>query len=439
MRRKAEALRETLDEFVTQLEYPMLVVGCIEDELAYLFKFLDGIDDTHPEAFVLIFAGAFTTRHAYLDSMLEFLRVQLAGAESVRAERGEPPFPPIPPELADPRMAPEHRLQGILAYVGSLVPDDKEHSVVVGLLPLSCSDFPAYAQLIGSVMPIPEPQPWMAPLRIIARDERTQPVLKPAMERYRVEHVLYFEVDFSTPAVTNALAVDAADPTLPMAERMACLHQLAAIDFAYRRYPDAIQKYGVLNDYYEAQKLPAMQAICINGAADALRSGGQLELAKTMLQSGIATAMQAKSLPALVNLFISITDVSAQLGHHQDAESYADSGAKVANAAISPTVYADMFEKKGDAQLAQNKIAEGLASYKKCEELCKLYEYFYRWKSVLGRQVEFYRRAGMGAQLHESEHELSLVEELERRGGKAGIEAQLKQQQQHGHSHGGAT
>jgi tetratricopeptide (TPR) repeat protein len=437
MRRKAEALRETLDEFVAQLEFPMLVVGCIEDELAYLFKFIEGLDETHPEAFVLVFAGAFTTRQAYVDSMVEFLRVQLAGAESVRAERGEPPFPALPPELADQRIPPEHRLQRLLVYLGSLVPNTSEHSVVVGLLPLSCTDFDAYAQLVGSVMPIPEAQPWMAPLRIIARDDRAQPRLKPAMERYRVEHVLYFETDFSTPAVTNALAVDAADPTLPMAERMACLHQLAAIDFAYRRYPDAIEKYGVLNDYYASLNLPAMQAICVNGAADAFRSGGQPEVAKDMLQRGIAIALKAKSLPALVNLFVSITDLCAQLGQHDEAESYADSGAKVANAAISPTVYADMFEKKGDAQLAQNKVAEGLASYKKCEELCKTYEYFYRWKSVLARQIDFYGRAGMGAQLRQSERDLALVEELERRGGKAGVEELLKQQ--HDHSHGSPT
>jgi tetratricopeptide (TPR) repeat protein len=180
-----------------------------------------------------------------------------------------------------------------------------------------------------------------------------------------------------------------------------------------------------------------MQAICVNGAADAFRSGGQLEVAKDMLQRGIAIALKAKSLPALVNLFVSITDLCAQLGQHDEAESYADSGAKVANAAISPTVYADMFEKKGDAQLAQNKVAEGLASYKKCEELCKTYEYFYRWKSVLARQVDFYRRAGMGAQLRQSEHDLALVEELERRGGKAGVEELLKQQ--HDHSHGSPT
>jgi hypothetical protein len=41
----------------------------------------------------------------------------------------------------------------------------------------------------------------------------------------------------------------------------------------------------------------------------------------------------------------------------------------------------------------------------------------------------------MSAQLRESEHELALVEELERRGGKAGIQQQLE----HQHSHGDAS
>ena len=426
MRRKAEELREALDEFVSQVEFPMLLVGCLPEELVYLLKFIEGIDQTRPEAYVVILSGSFTTAEAYVDSAVEFLKLQLAGAEPVRIEQGDPPFPPLPKDVEDRRIAPEQRLQRILIYLSDLVPKDDEHFVVVGLLPLSCSDFPGYAKLVGAFVPAPQHAAWMARLRIIAYDNRTQPLLKPVMERAQLDGVLYYGIDFSTPAITNALSVDAADPTLPLAERMACLHQLAAVDFAYKRYPDAIEKYAVLNEYYASVEQPAMQAICVNGAADALRSGGQLQGAKELLQRGIALGMQAKSLPALVNLLSSITEVCLQLGHHVEAESYADSGAKVAAGALSPTVYADMFEKKGDAQIARNKVAEGLASYKRCEELCKLYEYFYRWKSVLQRQADLYRGANMHRELQTAEHELALVEELERRGGKAGLEAQAK-------------
>ena len=80
MRRKTEALRENLDEFVTQVEYPMLIVGCIPDELVYVLKFMEGLNETHPEAFILVFAGAFTTPHAYLDSAIELLKIQLEAA-----------------------------------------------------------------------------------------------------------------------------------------------------------------------------------------------------------------------------------------------------------------------------------------------------------------------------------------------------------------------
>lgn len=421
MRRKAEALRATLDEFVSQVEYPMLVVGCVEADLAYLLKFIEGIDQSRREAYVVVFSGAFTTPEAYLGKAVEFLKLQLAGAEPVRIERGEPPLPPLPAEIEDPDLPPEQRLQTILTYLGSLVPNAREYFVVVGLLPLTCSDFPAYAKLVGSITPCSEPPPWMAAVRIIAYDDRSRPVLKPVMERAKIDRVLYDEIDFSTPAVTDALSVDASDPSLPVAERMACLHQLAAIDFSYRRYPDAIEKYAVLSEYYASIEQPAMQAICVSGAADALRAGGQLEPAKELLQRGIALAIQAKSLPALLSLLIAITDLCSELGHHGDAESYADSGAQVAAGALSPTVYADMYEKKGDAQIAQNKAAEGLASYKRCEALCKLYGYFYRWKSVLRRQAELYRQARMDGELRAAEHDLAMVEQRERCAAEAGL------------------
>ncbi len=48
MRRKTEALREHLDEFVTQVEYPMLVVGCIPDELVYALKLIEGLNESDP-------------------------------------------------------------------------------------------------------------------------------------------------------------------------------------------------------------------------------------------------------------------------------------------------------------------------------------------------------------------------------------------------------
>ena len=417
MKRKFEELSENLDEFVEQDDYPMLVVGALSEELAYVIKFLQALDDKYPQHYILVFPQPFETPTGYLDGVVESIRLQVDAASSSRAERGEPPLPELPPSLVDPGRPPAERLQGVLHYLRSLLPDEEEHRVVVGFLPLSCPDYEAYGKLMTTLMPVPVVQPWMQPLRVVLYDDRSQKKLTLAMRACKVEHVLTFDVDFSTPALTDALARDAADPSVPVPERMSCLTQLAAIDYAYKRYPDTLEKYGLLFKYYETEKVPSMQALALLGAGDTLCAAGHLKLAKQRLQQGIAIGMEHKVLPVLLNLFTSITGVCMRLSQFDEAESYADSGAKVAAAVLNPFAYADMHELKGDAQIALGKLADGLATYKRCQELCKTYEYFHRWISVLERQKKLYESARLGRERREVEHEIQLARELEKRGG----------------------
>ncbi len=427
MRRKFEDLRENLEEFVQQDAYPMLVVGCTPDELAYVLTFFKGLAEPHPEHFFLFFPQPFDSPHGYLDGVVESIRLQVEAAGPLRAERGEPPFPPVPPELFEHRASAEKRLFATLMYLRSLLPNEEDHRVVVGLLPLECADREGYIRLLGSIMPVAEIPPWMGALRIVAYDDRRHHALFDAMRANRVEKVLTFEVDFSTPALTDSLTRDAADPSLPTMERMACLLQLAALDYAYKRYEDAVEKYGVLYTYYESEKLPAMQALCLLGVGDVMRAVGNLRTAKEQYQRGIALAMEAKALPPLLNLLLSVVDCSLELQHFTDAESYAESGTKVAAALMNPYAYCDLHEKWGMALVAQKKLAEGIATYRKARELCKTYEYFHRWASVLERMAGLFREARMSKELREVEDELRGVRELERRGATAA------------HAHGGGA
>ena len=417
MKRKFEELRENLDEFVQQDDYPMLVVGCLSEELAYVVKFLQALDEKHPQNHIVVFPQPFEDAARYLDGVVESVRLQVEAAGPLRAERGAPPFPPLPPALSDPRRAPAQRLEDVLQYLRSLLPNEDDHRVVVGLLPLSCTDFDSYAKLMATIMPAPTVQPWMKAVRIVAYDDRAHKKLVTAMRGRKVEHVLTFDVDFSTPALTDALARDVADPTVPVPERMSSLMQLAALDYSYKRYPDALEKYGVLFKYYETEKVPSMQALALLGTGDTLRAAGHPKLAKQRLQQGIAIGMEHKALPVLLNLFGSITGVCMQLEQFDEAESYADSGAKVAAAVLNPFAYADMHELKGDAQIAQGKLTDGLTTYKRCQELCKMYGYFHRWISVLERQKKLYEEARLGRERREVEDEILLVRELEKRGG----------------------
>lgn len=421
MKRKFEELRENLDEFVEQTEYPMLVVGCLSEELAYVCKFLQALEEKHPEHYFVIFAQPFTSPDEYVQGMVDYLRLQLEAAGPLRAERGDPPFPPLPPELADRSRLAEVRLRGILDYLRSLLPDEKQHAVVVGLLPLSCADFMAYARLVITVTPTSEVPPWLVALRIVAYDDRSQKVLTRAVTQAQAPHVLTYEVDFSTPALTDALGREAADTSLPVADRMAALMQLAALDFSYKRYPDALQKYGVLHNYYAEHEVHSMQALCLLGAGDTLNAAGRPAEAKDAMQRAVGLALEHKALAVLLNALLSIVDVCTSLGQHGEAESYADSGTQVAAGVMNPFAYADLFQKRGEAQIAQGKFVEGIVSYRKCEELCGQYEYFHRAKLVLAKQIEAYRANYMTRDERDAEHRLALVQRLEQTGGEAGL------------------
>jgi tetratricopeptide (TPR) repeat protein len=415
MKRKFDKLRESLDEFAQQDEYPMLLVGCRSEDLAYVLKFLQALEQTLPSHLIAPFHQPFHDPVQWLDAMVASLVAQVEVATRNRAARGEPPCPPLPLELQDQRCPPPQRLVVLLRYVVDLLPNQDDYRVVVGLVPLECDDVDAYSALIATVIPHPEVPPWMASLRLVAWDQSERALLRNAMVQWKTAHVLAYSDDFSTPAITDALGRDAADQTLPLQERLISLQQLAALDLAYKRYGDALDKYALLHEHHYQRQEPELQALALLGAGDTLHAAGDPATAKTRLQQGIAVAMQCRSLPVLSNLLSSVVAASMVLGHHADAESYADSGTKVAEASLNPFTFADFHELRGDAEIAQGKWDAGIHSYEHCRELCRTYEHFPRWLSVLDKQSKIYADAGMQRERQQIEDERAVVLELEKR------------------------
>lgn len=57
MKQKFDELRENLDEFVQQDDYPMLVVGCRPEERANIVKTLQASDAKHPQKYIFDVLG----------------------------------------------------------------------------------------------------------------------------------------------------------------------------------------------------------------------------------------------------------------------------------------------------------------------------------------------------------------------------------------------
>lgn len=416
VKQKFEILRETLTEFAQQDEFPLLLVGVRQAECPYVLKFVQDLEQSLPAHLVACFPQTFVNAGQWVDEIVAAVRVQLEYAEPERIGRREGPFPSIPLDIVDTRCAPAQRLHALLEYLPQLLPNTTDYRIVVGLIPLECRDARAFAELAATVIPHPAIPAWMAALRLIVWDDPERPILRTAVREWSARHVLAYSDDFSTPALTDALNKDAGNRSLPLDERMGAVAQLAALDFAYRRYADALDKYAVLHQHYFKAKQPEQQALALLGAGDTLHAAGDSRTAKLRLQQGLALAMDCKSLPLLVNLLRSAAKVSLALGDLHDAESYADSGTKVAAAAINPFAYCDFHALRGDAQLAQAKFADAMASYDKAREQCRTNEYFETWIAVLDTQIGVYGDAGMTQQQRALEQERDLARAQQRSG-----------------------
>jgi tetratricopeptide (TPR) repeat protein len=405
MKRKLEELRLNLDELVHQTDYSVFLLSCMPDESVYVAGFLDGLDEPTEHCAFLVYPGPFRGAEAYLQDLLAFTEVQLEKAAAARQQRGEPPPPPLPAATKDIRLAPADRFELWLRYLPTLLPNQTEFAVVVGLLPIECEDFEGYARFLEKAVIFGRRPEWMEPLRLVVMDSREAPVLRPLIEQQKIDTVLTWELDLSPPAVVDALSRECADPSIPIAQRIASLVQLGGIDLAYRRYPAAREKYAAAFEFYSSPPVPAMQALCMQGAGDALAAEGRLPEAKEMYERGVWLCMDANVLPVALLLFQALVRVCLALPDLAHAEAYADAGSRLADGTLNPVLYAHLLESRADAQLGQGKSKEALESYEHARAVAAHHLLIEAWESVLDKLIRLYEEAGASDELSERRRE----------------------------------
>jgi hypothetical protein len=435
LRRKIEDLRENLEEFVEQTDYSLLVVSCTPDEGLYVSTLLGAMDETRPDSVFWVFVDPFEDAPQYVNALVASLQRQLDAGSAVRAERGEAPYLDMPAGVRDQRAEPTQRFEALLRFLPQLLDDPRAQTFVLGLLPTACRDELAFAQLILRILPHPTRAGWFEPLRIVTLDPRERPLVLPVLEKRHVQTVLTFQLDFSTPALTAALSQDAADPSVPLPERMANLMQLAALDFSHQRHADAQEKYSVLHQYYAEQHQPGMQALCLLGSGDSLDATGEAAQAKLIYELGINLCLKHDEKLPLLHLLLAVVRVCAKLGLHEQAELYAHSGFTIALSLVNGPVYALLAEKKADAQLAQSKRYEALVTYDYARKLAETYSVYPIWKSVLEKLEAEQQRVGRDDLASDMRREWQRADALERAGGSGGKPALTHSpEEQHAHA-----
>lgn len=405
MQKKVDELKETLKAFVDQRDFFVMVINAADQEMVLLLKILQGIEQESQTDIFLMFSGEMSSLSDYISTIVASLRTQINDANKVRQEESLPEWPTLPPVCSDSTQMPETRLRAVMDHVRSFFPLENDNRLVWGFLPFTVSNPSDYQKLISFLAPITGFEPWMRGHRILLRDDRENPFLAERLSQENIKGLVIYDIDLSPEAMSNALVEDAQDPDLPAPDRMQALMQLAALDFAHKRYDQAIEKYGVLYNYYQEQDLPAMQALCLAGHGDVLRQKNQIEAAKARYQQAIAHAVSAQSLPVMLNLFQATGDCCLELTQYEEAEGYFDFSNQAAGKTFNIYAKCDAMEKLGMAQEKQEKHESALDIWRKGLSLSKEYDYWIRAKSILERLTESSKAQGL-----DEEHQAYLAE-----------------------------
>lgn len=380
------ALDERLRAFVEQDDLCTMILFCSPADLVVPAKLMEA-RGRRGDGVVLLGIAACPTARDWMNGLTTLLQQQVTAANGIRKDEGLPPWPPLPLACMDPRTPVTARLRQAVDHCSRVLPEG-ERAVWV-LLPNDCADRAGYAAAIRSLT---AREPWQERHRFLVWDDRTAPLLVPELEHAKNEDVGILAFDFSPEKQLDRLVKAVRDRSRPTPMRMEALFQLAAVDFAYKRHAQALEKYGALFQYYEG-KDPTRQAQCLLGAGDVAMEVGQPRLAYDRYRSGLAIAVPERATAVLLPLLMGAGKACLGLGRFAEAEGYLEYANQVAGKLFDAYAKADAIELRGVAQQGQKKVAAAIESWETCRELCERFAYEHRWKSALERELALYTAA----------------------------------------------
>ncbi|CAE6806608.1 tetratricopeptide repeat protein [Paraburkholderia haematera] len=393
MHREFAAIESSIEAFVEQPDDPTLLLEMTDNDVVPVLKMLQLLDQRVGDAIFLTFPFPCDAVDTYLQKCMEALGYQIDEENPARLERGESRWPPLPLTCADPRRAPAERLRDAVMHVHTLVPEGAK--VVWAWLPSQIGDVAGFAKMVLQLLALNGFEDWMEGHRFCIRDDRDHWCLIPLARERKAEHVLILLVDFSSGKATRDLVDVANDEAQPIAQRMGALMQIAAIDLAHGRLPDAQRKYHALYAFHAGRQDATGCATALYGLGDvALRQGSQGD-AKEWYVRALPAALGGRNLLVVLNSLMAIGNCCNTLGEHAKAAVYFELASGAAGRLMLVHTKIEAMEKAGVALLACGKAAEAAKSWIDAKGLCEQFGCERQRCSILDRLVSLYAKAGL--------------------------------------------
>jgi hypothetical protein len=403
MRKLFENITERIRSFVEQSDHVALAVGCDVAGVVPVIKIIEDLENGDSSDWYWVFKLDFEDQVQYASAVVSDFSTRREVVQLRMEKEGMQPWPAIPEDILSEATAPELRLRWLMAFSRRLLPVLNGGSVVWAFFPVDIADPPAFAALMGKTMKHKRPFPWCHHVRVILRDDLADAEFKHTVER--LPRWQWYKPDLSLEAVERSLADEAANEKLPLSERMNALLIMAGMDYSYRRYAGALDKYYLLLKYHAGLGNPPMTAIALNGIGEVYQKLGNLQEAGQYFQAALlpASAGANPSIPIFLNITLNLANLRLEQQRWNEAEGYYDAAQNLAVLARDGSIRIRSLENKGVSQLMQGKHRVAIETWEQGRMIAEnLGEESLR-RSLLNRLAQAYRETNQADKRRQAE------------------------------------
>lgn len=394
MRKLFDQLTQTLRDFREQRDHLLLLVPCADSDVAFLLKAMRDLDRQAPADLYLLFADDFLSPDAYVTSLANRLREELALTNEATQPNDEK-LPPLPAEILDQRKPTGDRLEAGMRYARSLVDPRKGQRFIWGMAPMNIRDPNSYLDMLAQLPPKPDILPWMRGARIVARVPAGFNLERSPLAGARRTDVVPFVIPPN--AHEEGLLTDVADPKMPLSERMQAEVQLAYLDYAHGRWEIATERFRKALAFFQWAKIPAMEGLIISGLGDVARRQGDWKKAQHWYACAVVPAAESGNPILLANIVQNLAAVAYQEERWADAEERYSELVTIKRDMFDEVGLAEALEWRGNSQEKQQAFDRAVLSWAEAALICKEFEL----KDALAPLLVNLRRGYERLEMHE--------------------------------------
>jgi tetratricopeptide (TPR) repeat protein len=396
MRKLFDQLAAKLRSFREQRDNLLLLIPCADSDVAFILMALRDLDRQSPADLYFLFADDFLSPGAYLTALANRLQEELTLTNEATGPSAEK-LPSLPPEMLDRRRPAPERLKAGLQYARSLIDPRKGQRFIWGMGPMSISDPTGYLELLAQFPPRPEILPWMRGARIVARVPADFNLAQSPLAKAKRVSVDPFVIPPN--AHEEELLANAADPKMPVGERMQAEVQLAYIDYAHSRFDTATERFNKALAFFQWAKIPAMEGLIISGLGDIARRQEDWKKAQHWYACAVVPAAESGS-PILLSTVVQNLAVVAYQGERwADAEARYDELVTIKRGMFDEVGLVEALEWRGKSQEKQQAFDRAVLSWAEAALVCKDFDLNDRLESFLDNWRRGYERLGMREEL----------------------------------------